>query len=104
MRVGHAWIEGVPLEELSSPLPLMRLPSLLSLSCGSLKGCVGVRSNPPLYVVVLRELRIQSKTDLLPQSRLDRRDRKNSSFTVCVRVLGGAALVVSGRDTSQTYL
>jgi hypothetical protein len=48
---------------------------------------------------VLREFRIQSKTDLLPQSRLDRRDQKKSSFTVCVRVLGGAALVAPGRCT-----
>jgi hypothetical protein len=47
-------------------------------------------------IIVLREFGIRSKTDLLPQSRLDRRDWKKSSFTICVRVLGGAALVVPG--------
>jgi hypothetical protein len=75
----------------------MRLPSPLSLSCGSPKGCVGARSNPPLHTVVLREFWIRSKTDLLLQSRLDQRDRKKSSFTICVRVLGGAVLVAPGR-------
>jgi hypothetical protein len=82
-------------EELSSPIPRMCLPSppSLSLSCGSPKGCVWARSNPPLHAVVLGEFRIRSKTDLLLQSRLDRRDRKKSLFTVCVWVLGGATLV-----------
>jgi hypothetical protein len=49
---------------------------LPSLPCGSPKGCVGLRSSPSLHATVLREFRIRSKTDLLPQSRLDRRDRK----------------------------
>jgi hypothetical protein len=40
-----------------SSLPLTRL----SLSRGSPKGCVGVRSTPPLHVVVLQEFRIRSK-------------------------------------------
>jgi hypothetical protein len=70
------WIEGVPLEELSSP------PHVLS--CGTPKGCVGVRTNPPPHAIVLRELWIRSKTDLLPQYPLDRSDQKKSSFTVCV--------------------
>jgi hypothetical protein len=51
-------IEEVPLEELSSPphvpplsfisLPLLWLP----------KGCIGVRSTPPLHAIVLREFQI----------------------------------------------
>jgi hypothetical protein len=41
----------------ASPLPLPRL----SLSCGSPKGCIGVRSTPPLHPVVLREFQIWSK-------------------------------------------
>jgi hypothetical protein len=93
-KVEHMWIEGAPWK--SSTLPLMRLPSPLSLSCGSPKGCIGAKSNTPLHAVMLGEFRIQSKTDLLPQSRLDWRGRKKSSFAVCVRVLEGVALVASG--------
>jgi hypothetical protein len=44
------------------------------------------------------------QTDLLPQSRLNQRDWKKSSFTICVRVLGGAALVAPGRRTGIVAL
>jgi hypothetical protein len=99
-RVGHTWIEGVPWKSypLVSPSCASPIPSL-SLSCGSPKGFIGARSNPLLHTVVLREFWIRSKTDLLPQSRLDQRDRKKSSFTVFVQVLGGAALVSPGHST-----
>jgi hypothetical protein len=46
--------------EVSSLLCATSLSSL-SLLCGSSKGCVGPRSTPPLYAIVLRKFRIRSK-------------------------------------------
>jgi hypothetical protein len=84
----------------SSPLPLVRLAYPLSPSHVAPRRAAYEQGwSPTLHTIMMREFWIWSKTDLLPQSRVDKRDWKKSSFIVCLRVLGGAALVALGHYT-----
>jgi hypothetical protein len=58
---------------LSSMLPTS-LSLHLSVPCGSLKGCIGAKVNPPLHAVVLQDF-VSDPNYQLPQSRLDQRSR-----------------------------
>jgi hypothetical protein len=70
-RVGHKWTEGVPLEELSSPLTLMLLPSPFPMPLTLMWLPEGPRRSEVKSTAARRRaagIPDQIQTDLPPQS------------------------------------